>query len=137
MALWMESQNWKHNRSWKTQTLSLPPPTLLLVLSIVLLFLSLSAYSGLRSEARRTQYGAHLMMAAVPVLLIFIVRSMVVNHGRFVVRVPPVLPDDQGSIHRAGGSPWGVSAAVVVLLVMVSYQSKFLSKWFGPLWRSY
>ncbi|KAK1326640.1 hypothetical protein QJS10_CPA01g02372 [Acorus calamus] len=135
MALWMEETEptWKkQRRSWRDQTLSLPPPSLLLLFCIVLLLLSLSAHNALRSDDARlsTRFVAHLAMAAAPVLLIFFaVRWMLVNGRSSLRRVPVMMMSPDG----AGGSPWGVAAAVVLLLVLVSYQSRFLSQWSGPL----
>ncbi|KAK4798385.1 hypothetical protein SAY86_030711 [Trapa natans] len=36
---------------------------------------------------------------------------------------------ERDSLHRAGGSPWGVAAVLVFLLVMVSYQSSLHERW--------
>ncbi|CAN0841427.1 hypothetical protein LINGRAHAP2_LOCUS3277 [Linum grandiflorum] len=46
------------------------------------------------------------------------------NYGR---RIP--FPE-KDSLHRAGGSPWGVALLLVFLLYMVSYQSSFHERWF-------
>ncbi|KAK2431120.1 oxidoreductase/transition metal ion-binding protein [Trifolium repens] len=40
------------------------------------------------------------------------------------------LPEERDSVHRAGGSPWGVALLLVFLLFMVSYQSSFHGRWF-------
>ncbi|XP_013615890.1 PREDICTED: uncharacterized protein LOC106322429, partial [Brassica oleracea var. oleracea] len=37
---------------------------------------------------------------------------------------------EQDSIHRAGSSPWGVAAVLVIILLMVSYQSDIHEMWF-------
>eukprot|EP00249_Psilotum_nudum_P009178 c21759_g3_i1 orf=539-889(+) len=47
-------------------------------------------------------------------------------------RLPKAEPD---SIHRAGGSPWGIAMLLVVVLVMISYQSSLLESW-NPLLRA-
>lgn len=43
----------------------------------------------------------------------------------FLVPIP-----EQDSLHRAGGSPWGVGLVLVFLLIMISYQSSFHERWF-------
>ncbi|KAF8406565.1 hypothetical protein HHK36_008653 [Tetracentron sinense] len=125
---------WK--QGWKEQTLasiSAPPLPLLAIFAIIILFLSLSQYAGYKANMHHNMVNFQIFLFLLPVLLIFILRSMSTN-GRFVFRLPRPQHD---SIHRAGSSPWGVAVLVVVLLVMVSYQSSFHSKWFQPLWRSY
>ncbi|KAK4764953.1 hypothetical protein SAY86_026043 [Trapa natans] len=42
---------------------------------------------------------------------------------------------ESDSLHRAVGSPWGVAAVLVFLLVMVSYQSSLHERWFPLLAR--
>ncbi|CAN0907558.1 hypothetical protein LINGRAHAP2_LOCUS24861 [Linum grandiflorum] len=38
--------------------------------------------------------------------------------------------NERDSLHRAGGSPWGVALLLVFLLFMISYQSSFQERWF-------
>nr|DAD41156.1 TPA_asm: hypothetical protein HUJ06_015479 [Nelumbo nucifera] len=124
---------WK--QGWTGRTLgsiSAPPPPLLVIFAIVILFLSLSRYTDYRAQMQHAMISFQFLLFLLPVVLIFVVRSMATN-GRFVLRLPR---PEHDSIHRVGGSPWGVAALVVVLLVMISYQSSFHSHWFRPLWRS-
>ncbi|KAI5647684.1 hypothetical protein M9H77_33689 [Catharanthus roseus] len=37
---------------------------------------------------------------------------------------------EQDSLHRAGGTPWGVGIVLVLLLFMISYQSDLRERWF-------
>ncbi|CAN1184300.1 hypothetical protein LINPERPRIM_LOCUS8387 [Linum perenne] len=37
---------------------------------------------------------------------------------------------ERDSVHRAGGSPWGVALLLVFLLFMISYQSSLHERWF-------
>nr|DAD22385.1 TPA_asm: hypothetical protein HUJ06_023848 [Nelumbo nucifera] len=126
---------WK--QGWTGQTLSsisAPPPPLLTIFAIVFLFLLLSRYTEYKAQMEQTMISFRFLLFLLPVLLIFIVRSMAFKHGmRFAFRQPR---PEHDSIHRAGGSPWGVAALVIVLLLMISYQSSFHSNWFRPLWRS-
>ncbi|KAF5182602.1 transmembrane protein [Thalictrum thalictroides] len=126
---------WK--QGWTVQTLSsisTPPPPLLVVFAIVLLFLSLSKYMDYKSEMQKTEINFELLLFLLPVLLILIVRCMSSN-GSVSFWLPR--PNKQDSIAQVGNFPWGVAALVVVLLVMISYQSSFKSQWFRPLWKSY
>lgn len=120
-------QGWRENT---ISSFSLPPPPLIAVFAIVMLFLSLSWYTDYKAKIEETEFSLRFLFLFVPVVLIFVARNMFVN-GRFVVRLPR---PEQEAIHRAGSSPWGVAALVVLLLVLVSYQSSFHSKWFRPLW---
>ncbi|KAK2983783.1 hypothetical protein RJ640_017186 [Escallonia rubra] len=63
--------------------------------------------------------------------IIVTIRS--VANGRFNFSLPR---PRQEAGYRTGASPWGVAVLVVVLLVLVSYQSSVHSKWFAPLRRS-
>ncbi|KAF8377826.1 hypothetical protein HHK36_031211 [Tetracentron sinense] len=124
---------WK--RGWTGQTLasiSAPPWPLLAIFGIVLLFLMLSHYADYKAQMHNNIINFQLFFFLLPVLLIIIVSSMSI-HRRYTFWLP--LPEHD-SIHRAGSSPWGVAVLVVVLLLMVSYQSSFQSQWFRPLRRS-
>lgn len=127
---------WK--QSWTSQTLSTissPPLQLLAIFAIVLFLLSLSQYTTYKSQLNNTRINFQLFLFLVPVLLIFFIRSSLVTNanGRsfnFWVRGPQLRRDV--SDHRPpGASPWGVAVLVLLLLVLVSYQSSFHSKWFA------
>ncbi|PIA29035.1 hypothetical protein AQUCO_06300005v1 [Aquilegia coerulea] len=125
---------WK--QGWTGQTLSsisVPPSPLLVVFTIVVLFLSLSKYMNYRTGMQKTEINFQLLLFIVPVLLIIVVRCMSVN-GTVTFWRPRL---EQDSNAQVGNLPWGVAALVLVLLVMISYQSSFQSQWFRPLWKSY
>lgn len=125
---------WKQD--WTSQTLSsisLPPPTLLVFFAIVVLFLSLSKYMDYREELHKTGISFRFLLLVIPVVLIFIVRSLPTEE-RFGYRC---LRREHDMVGRAWSFPWGVAALVVLLLVMISYESSFQSRWFRPLWKSY
>ncbi|XP_058098846.1 uncharacterized protein LOC131243481 [Magnolia sinica] len=110
------------NQGWTGQTQ-------LAILAIVFLFLFISNYM---QRMHQTMINFQPLFYLIPVLLIFIVRSMSVN-GRFGFSIPQ---PEHDSFHRAGSSPWGVAAVLVLVLVMISYQSSLPSQWFRPLWKS-
>ncbi|KAL5706736.1 hypothetical protein ACHQM5_024864 [Ranunculus cassubicifolius] len=125
---------WKQN--WTSQTLSsisLPPPSLLVIFAIVLLFLGLSKSMEYKREIEKTENEFHFMLFVLPVILILIVKSM-----SFDSRLQFWLPyAEREAVHRAANVPWGIVAILVLLLVMVSYESSVRSHWFRPLWKSY
>ena len=125
----------RRGSSWRDQTLasiSPPPMPLLGIFIIVFLLLALSSYVDYRVRMHRTVISLRLFLLLVPVILFLLARNISI-YGRFI-RVPK---PDHDAIHRAGTSPWGVAALVVLLLFLVSYQSSFQSRWFRPLWQSY
>uniref|UniRef100_A0A0A9HFQ6 Uncharacterized protein n=1 Tax=Arundo donax TaxID=35708 RepID=A0A0A9HFQ6_ARUDO len=70
---------------------------------------------------------------ASPFALLLVVRLLSAVGGEGHRRVDELLAlpmPERDSIHRAGGSPWGVGLLLLLLLVMVSYQSNFREKWF-------
>lgn len=76
-----------------------------------------------------------LFLTLVPLLLLILVHCL--SSG-----VPSLipLPGERDSLHRAGGSPWGVALVLVFLLFMISHQSSFHERWFPFLnrwWSSY
>ncbi|EEF33128.1 uncharacterized protein LOC8285145 [Ricinus communis] len=128
---------WK--QGWTGQTLgsiSIPPPPLLVIFGIVILLLWLSQYTDYKAQLHHSAINFQLFLFLLPVLLILLIASYSTNWmPYFRLRQPR---SGRESVRSAEGSsqPWGIAAFVAVLLVLLSYQSSFHSKWFGPLWRS-
>ncbi|PSS21722.1 DNA polymerase subunit gamma-1 like [Actinidia chinensis var. chinensis] len=119
---------WKHG--WTGQTLAsitTPPLPLLAIFAIVIFLLCLSQYTKYKANIQQSMINFQLVLFLVPVLLIFVLISGFTS-GRFNFR--PLRPYHD-STHQSGGSPWAVAILVMVLLVLVSYQSSFHSKWLG------
>ncbi|KAL7236968.1 hypothetical protein ACSBR1_020121 [Camellia fascicularis] len=123
---------WK--QGWTGQTLasiSIPPFPLLAIFAIVIFLLSLSQYTNYKAQMQHTMINLQLFLFLLPILLIVIMLSGLTS-GRFNFWF---LQSEHNPTHRSerggGGSPWGVAILVVVLLLLVSYQSSFQSKWFG------
>ncbi|PSS29495.1 DNA polymerase subunit gamma-1 like [Actinidia chinensis var. chinensis] len=115
---------WKHG--WTEQTLAsitTPPLPLLAIFAIVIFLLCLSQYTNYKAQIQHSMINFQLVLFLLPVLLIFVLLSGFTS-GRFNIRA---LSSDQ----RSGGFPWPVAVLVVVLLVLVSYQSSFHSKRLG------
>ncbi|PON93547.1 Transmembrane protein [Trema orientale] len=66
-----------------------------------------------------------LFLMIVPLLLLLVVHCLSSGGVPFLIPLP-----EQDSLHRAGGSPWGVGLLLVFLLFMISYQSSFHERWF-------
>ncbi|PWZ12804.1 hypothetical protein Zm00014a_023887 [Zea mays] len=110
------------------------PLHLCFFLLVLLLFLAWSWYTSYESAAESFAYQARIVLMASPFALLLAVRllSSVSGEGagRSVGDLLAVPMPERDSIHRAGGSPWGVGLLLLLLLVMVSYQSNFREKWF-------
>ena len=123
---------WK--QGWTGQTLSsvsAPPLPLLTIFGIVIVLLWLSQYTDYKAQLHHTAINFQLFLLILPILLIFFMISFS-SSERFAFG-PRRLEHE--TVHRSGGSPWGIAMLVGVLFVLLSYQSSFHSKWFGPLWR--
>ncbi|KAJ4716722.1 Transmembrane protein [Melia azedarach] len=120
---------WK--QGWTGQTLasiSSPPPALLTIFGIVIILLWLSQYTGYKAQLHLTTINFQLFLILLPILLIFIIASYSSNWS-YIFRVSRT--EHGSSMQQGGGIPWGIAILVVVLLVLLSYQSSFHSKWFG------
>jgi len=66
-----------------------------------------------------------ILLALVPLILLLVVHCLS-SEGSFTLP----LPQERESLHRAGGSPWGVVLLLVFLLFMMAHQSSFHERWF-------
>ncbi|KAB2616427.1 hypothetical protein D8674_023015 [Pyrus ussuriensis x Pyrus communis] len=98
-------------------------------ISILVFIMGFTWYINYESmiEDLMTQIKFFLML--VPIILLLVVHCL---SGGLSFLVP--LPE-QDSLHRAGGSPWGVGLVLVFLLIMISYQSSLQERWFPLLSR--
>ncbi|KAK4424090.1 hypothetical protein Salat_1602400 [Sesamum alatum] len=120
---------WK--QGWTDQTLSsisAPPLPLMAIFAIVIFLLSLSNYSAYKEQMHSTMINFKIILFLVPVLLVFFMRSSLLN-ARGWLNFPPGRRQVRQELARGiSGFPWSVAALVAVLLVLVSYQSSFQSK---------
>ncbi|KAK7352043.1 hypothetical protein VNO80_17459 [Phaseolus coccineus] len=114
-------------------TLNPVPYPVLLILSLILLFLAISWYFSYEEvlEAAEEQLG--WMLLATPLVLILIVRwlSSVDTSECFFFNSSPW--ERRRTTHQfpsEGTSPWGVAAFILLVLVLLHYQSNFLDAWF-------
>ena len=122
---------WK--QGWTSQTvasISAPSFHLLAIFSIVMVLLWLSQSTGYKAELQQTRVNFQLFLFLLPILLICFMASY---SSSWLFNFQLRRPRPEAPMQPAGSSPWGVAIFVVLLLVLLSYQSSFHSKWFGPL----
>lgn len=129
---------WK--QGWAEQALSSitpPPRPLLAILGILVILLSVSSYSSYRSQVKKTRINFKLFFLLLPLVFVFVGNS-IVRYGRLVIITPRTkLEPVYVTEGAASASPWGAAVLLVVLLVLLSYQPYFHSKWFPAIWRPY
>ncbi|XP_058081962.1 uncharacterized protein LOC131229901 [Magnolia sinica] len=114
-------------------TLSPLPYPVLFLLSVVMIFLGTSWYFSYEDAVESAEDQFNWAIMAAPLLLLLAVRwlSSIEDPDRLFY----LSPDERRrrSHHRPseGSSPWVVGVLIIVLLVMVSYQSTFHDKWFA------
>lgn len=111
------------------------PYPVLLILAVLSVFLGISWYFSYESVVESTEERMGWVLLATPIVLLFVVRwlSSLGEAGNFFA----VSPWDRqrrrmysGALGDGGASPWGVAVLIVVLLVLLRYQSSFLESWF-------
>ncbi|KAJ4978831.1 hypothetical protein NE237_009611 [Protea cynaroides] len=109
------------------------PLHLCFFLVILFLFMGLSWYINYESMFEDFMNQLKLMLMVCPLLLLLAVHWLSSEDRR---RAPFLIPFlDKDSLHRAGGTPWGVGALLIFLFFMISYQSSFHERWFPLLSR--
>ncbi|GAB2228420.1 hypothetical protein Droror1_Dr00010258 [Drosera rotundifolia] len=89
------------------------------------------------ARMQRAAFSFRIFLLLLPVIMIFIVRwssrfDSEQRGRRWWMGAFPRRREQSVEI-----SPWAVAVVLVVLLVLLTYQPWFRSKWFGPLCRSY
>ncbi|XP_057726487.1 uncharacterized protein LOC130941878 [Arachis stenosperma] len=91
---------------------------------ILFFLLAFSWYINYESKFEDLFVQVKILLALVPLILLLIVHCL--SSESF----PIPLPEERESLHRAGGSPWGVALLLVFLFFMMAYQSSFHERWF-------
>ncbi|KDP44329.1 hypothetical protein JCGZ_19196 [Jatropha curcas] len=99
------------------------PLHLFLFILIVSFTFGLSWYINYESKFEDIANQVKLFLMLSPLLLLLIVHCL--SSGVLIIPWP-----ERDSLHRAGGSPWGVALLLVFLLYMISFQSSFHQRWF-------
>ncbi|KAL7118640.1 hypothetical protein ACP275_02G015900 [Erythranthe tilingii] len=113
----------------------LPYPVLLFS-CLIFLFLGLQWYVSYESVVEAAEESMGWLLMAAPLVLLFAVRWLSTLENRpewwFSGTSPPWDSRRRNYFRSSeeGGSPWGVAALIVLLLVLVQYQSVFLESWF-------
>uniref|UniRef100_A0A1J3HH23 Transmembrane protein n=1 Tax=Noccaea caerulescens TaxID=107243 RepID=A0A1J3HH23_NOCCA len=116
-------------------SLSPLPFPVLVILAVASIFLMTSWYWSFEEAAESAGEQMNLALLLIPLLLIVLVRWLssmenpdaflgVFSSRRQIYRSP-------GAGDEGGSSPWGVAAVIVLLLVLLNYQSSFSEMWFG------
>lgn len=108
------------------------PLHLCFFLCILFMFVGFSWYSNYESVIESVLDQIKLVLMVSPLVLLLAVHLLASVEGRarragFSTFIP--LPE-KDSLHRAGGTPWGVGFLLVFLFFMISYQSSLQERWF-------
>lgn len=109
------------------------PYPVLLFLGVIFIFLGLQWYVSYESVMEATEENLGWVMIAVPLALIILVRvlSSMDSPERFIWGTSPWDRHRRMQYqYSEGSSPWGVAAVILLLLVLLQYQSTFLDSWF-------
>ncbi|XP_061368408.1 uncharacterized protein LOC133311381 [Gastrolobium bilobum] len=114
-------------------TLNPLPYPVLLILSVIFIFLGISWYFSYEEVVEAAEEQLGWILFATPVVLLLIVRclSSMDTSDWFFSSSPWERRRRTHYLPSEGSSPWGVAALIVLLLILVQYQSSFLDSWFG------
>ncbi|XP_022989070.1 uncharacterized protein LOC111486253 [Cucurbita maxima] len=106
----------------------LPYPVLLL-LAVVFIFLGASWWLSYESAVEAAEDQINWILFATPVLLIILARFLSSVDPSFFSSSPWDRRRRTHHLPAEGSSPWGVAALIVLLLVLVQFQSSFRESW--------
>ncbi|XP_050230922.1 uncharacterized protein LOC126679943 [Mercurialis annua] len=123
----------RNNSIFDSFTLNPVPYPVLLIFAVISLFLGISWYFSYEEMVESAEEQMNWLLLIVPLVLLFAVRwlSSMENPDLLFAKSP--WDWKRGTHHRPapeGSSPWGVAALIVLLLVLVQFQSAFLDSWF-------
>lgn len=124
-----------HKRSRTSQVIQVfslnpMPYPVLLILAVILIFLGIQGFVSYESMVESTQESFGWLLMATPVVLVFAVKwlSSIEDPESLFRRNRRRQMNYAGSFE--GSFPWGVAAMIVLVLVLLQYQSSFLESWF-------
>ncbi|KAL9405213.1 hypothetical protein Peur_002185 [Populus x canadensis] len=113
------------------------PIHLCFFLLILLMFIGLTWYIKYEPVLESMFDQGKLILMASPLLLLLLVHWFSNDDHQYGRRLSYYLPfPEKDSLHRAGGTPWGVGFLLVFLFFLISYHSYFQERWFPLLSRS-
>ena len=113
------------------QYLSPPPAQLCFFIMVVLLLLGFSWYINYESMWEDLMDQLKLFFMIFPVLLILVVHWLSTSEDRRLLIPSP----GRETIHRVGGSPWGVALLLIFLIYMISHHRSLKETWWPLLAR--
>ncbi|TXG52060.1 hypothetical protein EZV62_021229 [Acer yangbiense] len=122
--LWRDSRGPAWKQGWADQTLasmSAPPWPLVAIFGIIFMLLSLSSYINYRVQMQQNMINFKIFLMFLPVLLIFV--------AKITWSFKPRTAKHGSADDNTRSFPWSMAALVVVLLALVSYQSRVQSMW--------
>lgn len=114
-------------------TLNPLPYPVLLILAVIFVFLGISWYVSYEEVVESAEEQLGWILFATPVVLILIVRwlsSMDTSESWLFRSSPWERRRRTHHVPSEGSSPWGVAVLILLLLILVHFQSNFLESWF-------
>ncbi|KAI9104201.1 hypothetical protein K1719_023037 [Acacia pycnantha] len=108
------------------------PLHLCLFLLTLFMFLGFSWYINYEPIMESLMEQVKMVLMVSPLLLLLVLHFLSNSRGFFSSLIP--FPE-KDSLHRAGGTPWGVGFLLVFLFFMISYRSSLQERWFPLLAR--
>ncbi|KAI9072372.1 hypothetical protein K1719_024204 [Acacia pycnantha] len=93
---------------------------------VFLFMLGLSWYINYESAFEDMMIKVKICLCLVPLFLLLLVHCLSGSPSSLL----QLLPSERNSLHRAGGSPWGVAVLLLLVLFLIPYQSSFHKRWF-------
>ncbi|KAJ8767571.1 hypothetical protein K2173_017915 [Erythroxylum novogranatense] len=112
-------------------TLNPLPYPVLLILAVLFVFLGMSWFFNYEEMEETVEVQANWVLFVTPVLLLLLVRwlSCIETPDMFYALSPWERRRRTHHLPSEGTSPWVVAAFIVLLLVLVQFQSSFLDSW--------
>ncbi|KAG9148017.1 hypothetical protein Leryth_003605 [Lithospermum erythrorhizon] len=129
---WFVRSDGRRGLSWKDQVFesaSAPPAPLIVFFGLVILLMILASYADYKEQMQRTKLSAKLFVFLLPLLLMLMLYLMMVFRTLFTRFSSASSVVRSMSWSNEGGSPLFMLFWVVLLLVMVHYQSSFQASW--------
>lgn len=131
--------SYSYSSSSSSSSYSSQPPLpvhLCFFLLILLMFVGLSWYINYEPVLESMLDQVKLFLSVSPLLLLLLVHLLSNDDYRYGRRLSDYIPSpEKDSLHRAGGTPWGVGFLLVFLFFLISYHSYFQERWFPLLSR--
>ncbi|KAM5549967.1 hypothetical protein ABKV19_001080 [Rosa sericea] len=106
------------------------PYPVLIILALLSVFLGFSWYSSYESAVEEAESQFNWVLLATPIVLLLIVQWLSSMEPDWLFAMSPW--ERRRRTHNRpseGSSPWGVAAVIVLLLVLLQFQSIFRDSW--------